>query len=366
MPALQAWSTALTAAQNAVTGYAAALTSAQQQLAHQAASSSTGGKGSASGSATSATASGTSTGGSSAAKSGTAGSTGSAATSGSAGSTSSGSLTTSSSSAFGSGSASADQKTAASEAAQEAKTLSDQASITAAEQAVTEAQTNIDASTLTAPIGGVVGAIGINAGQAETSSSGITIVGGGAATVTVPVPLAKLPLIKVGETATANPPGLGVLKGSVSQISLLPTATTGNASSIVTYDVTVTLPDTPTTLATGSYAATTITTAQVANVLTVPVSAVPGVTSGATRVTLLKDGVATPASVTVGAVGGGRAEIRNGLASGDQVVIADLTSALPTNSSTNVRRLTGGNGAPIGGTRTGGAGTGGPGSAPGR
>ena len=224
---------------------------------------------------------------------------------------------------------------------------------------MTAAQTNLDASTLTAPIGGVVGAIGITPGQSETSSAGVTIVGGGAATVTVPVPLAKLPSIKVGQAATVNPPGLGVLKGSVTQIAMLPTATTGAAAATVTYAVTVTLPDTPTTLATGSYAATTITIAQVANVLTVPVSAVPGATSGATRVTVVKDGVATPTAVTVGAVGGGLAEIRTGLTSGEQVAIADVTSALPTNGSTNVRGLTGGTGGPPAGTRVGTGGAGG-------
>jgi multidrug efflux pump subunit AcrA (membrane-fusion protein) len=170
--------------------------------------------------------------------------------------------------------------------------------------------------------------------------------------VTVQVPVAKLPAIAVGQAATVTPPGLGTLKGSVTQIALLPTATTGAASATVTYAVTVTLPDTPTTLATGSYAPTTITTAQVAKVLTVPVSAVPGVTSGATRVTVLKDGVPTPTVVTVGAVGGGLAEIRTGLTSGDQVVIADVDSALPTNGSTNVRGLTGGGGPP-GGVRVG-------------
>ncbi|MDQ2782727.1 MAG: hypothetical protein M3Y26_09380, partial [Actinomycetota bacterium] len=58
--------------------------------------------------------------------------------------------------------------------------------------------------------------------------------------------------------------------------------------------------------------------------------------------------------VKVGAVGGGLAEIQSGLAAGDQVVIADINAALPTNSSTSVRGLTGGGqGGPPGGTRTG-------------
>jgi multidrug efflux pump subunit AcrA (membrane-fusion protein) len=109
----------------------------------------------------------------------------------------------------------------------------------------------------------------------------------------------------------------------------------------VTYDVTVTLPSTPQTLASGTYATTTVTTASAADVLTVPVSAVPGVTSGTARVGVLRNGALTGTTVTVGAVGGGLAEIRSGLAEGEQVVVADVQAALPTNNSQNVRGVTG-------------------------
>ncbi len=241
-------------------------------------------------------------------------------------------------------------------AATQAKELTDQAAITAAEQAVTTAQTNLAASTLTAPIAGVVGAVALTPGQSESSSAGITIVGTGAATVTLPVPLAKLPSIKVGQVATVTAPGLAPIMGAVSQIALLPVATgTGaNASSTVSYDITVMLPDTPTTLATGSYVRTSIATATVKNVLTLPVSALPGVTSGVAQVAVLKGSTTTEINVKVGAVGVGLAEIQSGLVEGDQVVIANVDAALPTNSTTSVRGLTGGGqgGAP-GGTRTG-------------
>ncbi|HEY6742365.1 MAG TPA: HlyD family efflux transporter periplasmic adaptor subunit, partial [Lapillicoccus sp.] len=232
--------------------------------------------------------------------------------------------------------------------------------ITEAEQNLTSAQTNLAASTLTAPIGGVVGSVAITPGQSESPSTGVTIVGEGAATVTVPVPLAKLPSVKVGQAAVVTPPGLGQQTGSVTQISMLPTSTGSSASSgsggssssnssTVTYDVTVTLPSTPQTLASGTYATTTITTASATDVITVPVSAVPEVTSGQARVGVLSNGAVTPTTVTVGAVGGGRAEIRSGLTEGDQVVLADVQAALPTNSSQNVRGVTG-PGGPAGGT----------------
>jgi multidrug efflux pump subunit AcrA (membrane-fusion protein) len=178
----------------------------------------------------------------------------------------------------------------------------------------------------------------------------------------VPVPLTKLPSIKVGQQGTVTPPGLGQLTGSVTQISMLPTpssGSTGSTSSTVTYDVTVTLPSTPQTLATGTYATTTITTASASNVLTVPVSAVPGVTSGAARVSVLKDGAVTDTPVTIGAVGGGLAEVRSGLSEGAQVVLADVEAALPTNNSQFVRGVTGpGGGAIPGGGAVPGSGRG--------
>ena len=94
-----------------------------------------------------------------------------------------------------------------------------------------------------------------------------------------------------------------------------------------------------------------------------PVSAIPEVTSGQARVGVLSNGAVTPTTVTVGAVGGGRAEIRSGLNEGDQVVLADVQAALPTNSSQNVRGVTG-PGGPAGGTvRFGTGGTGGTGGA---
>ena len=207
-----------------------------------------------------------------------------------------------------------------------------------------------------------MGAVGLTAGQSETSSSGITIVGDGAATVTLAVPLDKLPSIKVGQAATVTPPGLGALTGTVTQISMLPsssTSTGGTSGSTVTYDVTVTLPSTPQTLASGTYATTTITTASSSDVLTVPVSAVPGVTSGSARVGVLTNGAVTEKTVTVGAVGGGLAEIRTGLTEGEQVVIADVQAALPTNNSQNVRGVTGPTGVGGGTVRFTGAGGGG-------
>jgi RND family efflux transporter MFP subunit len=386
VPALQAWSTALTAAQKAVTTYASALTAVQKQLAEQktASSGSAAGSGSTATGSTSGSGAGSSSGSSGSSgrtSSGPSGSTGSSGSSGSSGfsgssgssgaSGSTGSSSSSASKASGTAGGSGSLSTEAADAAKQAKILGDQASITEAEQNLTQAQTNLTASTLTSPIGGVVGSIGITPGQTESPSTGLTIVGEGAATVTIPVPLAKLPSVKAGQTAVVTPPGLGQLTGSVTQISMLPASTGSSAlsgfgassSATVNYNVTVTLPSTPQTLASGTYATTTITTASAADVLTVPVSAVPEVSSGQARVSVLSNGALTSTTVTVGAVGGGRAEIRSGLNEGDQVVLADVQAALPTNNTPNLRGLTGPGGPGGGPVRFGTGGAGGTGGA---
>jgi trimeric autotransporter adhesin len=354
-----------------VTTYASALTTVQKQLAQEQQQSASSGSPTGSASAPTGSTSGSRSG--SGSISGSSSGTGAGSSSGSSGGSAStnqtGSSASSGSGVSGAAAGSGSISTEAADDAKQAKILGDQASITEAEQNLTAAQTNLAASTLTAPIGGVVGSIGITAGQTESPSTGVTIVGEGAATVTVPVPLAKLPSVKVGQTAVVTPPGLGQLTGSVTQISMLPASTVssassgfgGSSSSTVNYDVTVTLPSTPQTLASGTYATTTITTASAADVLTVPVSAVPEVASGQARVSVLFNGALKPTTVTVGAVGGGRAEIRSGLKEGDQVVLADTKAALPTNSSQNVRGVTGPGGP--GGTVRFGTGTGGAGGA---
>ncbi len=305
VPALQAWSAALSKAQTALQDYSAELTKVQKQLAASSASTSTSG-------------------------SSASGQSGSGTSSGSAGAARSPS------------GAAASSAPATSAEALLAKQLIDQAAIIAAEQAQTVAQNHLGASTLTAPISGVVGRIALTPGQGASSSQGITIVGGGAATVAVEVPLATMPSIKQGNAATVTAPGLPPLTGSVSQISLLPSSST---SSTPTYTVTVTLPDTPPVLATGSRVTTNIVTAAAANVLTIPASAVPGRVGGTAQVDVVKDGRATSTPVTLGAVGGGLVEVTSGLAEGDQVAVANLTAPLPTNQSQFVRGLTGGGGA---------------------
>jgi hypothetical protein len=87
-----------------------------------------------------------------------------------------------------------------------------------------------------------------------------------------------------------------------------------------------------------------VTVATAKEVLTVPTSAVRGGV-----VTVLSGDQTSSVLVTVGAVGSSRIEIKDGLVEGDQVVLADLNSPLPTNEEQTGPGggFVGGNGGPV-------------------
>ena len=102
---------------------------------------------------------------------------------------------------------------------------------------------------------------------------------------------------------------------------------------------------------------------------TVPTSAVESL-GAFSLVTVLKAGKAVNVRVTVGASGPVLTQISSGLSVGEQVVLANISTPLPTNSNPFAARgLTGGGGGFIavtgggGGGRTGGGGTRGGGGA---
>ncbi len=211
----------------------------------------------------------------------------------------------------------------------EAKLITDRANVTNAEAALVKAQTNLAAATLAAPMAGRVGSIAWAVGDTATAANGIQIVGSGAAKVTIQVPAANLAAIAVGQAARVTVTGIPVMDGTVSQVALLPTSTTGSSAS--TYAVDVLVPNAPDAVGTGGKASVAVVTTKVDGVLTVPASAVTGVSTGVGSVGLLKGGVVTATRVQIGAVGGGRVQILSGLSLGDTVVIGDASAPLPTN-----------------------------------
>jgi multidrug efflux pump subunit AcrA (membrane-fusion protein) len=116
--------------------------------------------------------------------------------------------------------------------------------------------------------------------------------------------------------------------------------------------------DVPTLFA-GSDATVSITLAQVHDAVTVPTSAVTSLGT-ISFVTVLTAGKPTNVRVTVGAAGPVLTQITSGLTVGEQVVLANMSTPLPTNSNPFAARgLTGGGGGGFVGVRIGGGGGGG-------
>jgi HlyD family secretion protein len=135
------------------------------------------------------------------------------------------------------------------------------------------------------------------------------------------------------------------------------TSTSGSAS----YPVTIGLAAGAPTLFAGSDAQVSITLANVSEAVTVPTSAVEGI-GAASFVTIVQAGKPERVRVTVGASGPVLTQITSGLTVGEHVVLADLSTPLPTNTNPFAARslTTGGGG--FGGGRAGGGTAGGGGA----
>ncbi len=210
------------------------------------------------------------------------------------------------------------------------RVASDKTAVTTAQSALATAEQNLAHATLTAPISGTVAALSYTAGSPSSSGS-ITIVGAGAVDVTVDVPLASLPSVKVGQAASVTSAGSSTpMPGTVHSISLLPASST---STSVSYPAVVRVPEPTTALASGSGASATITLATVKDVLTVPNSAITTLVAGTGVVRTVANGQVTRTLVRTGAVGSTTTQVLSGLKAGQRVVIANLSEALPTNTT---------------------------------
>ena len=225
--------------------------------------------------------------------------------------------------------------------------------------AVTDAQRNLNGAILRSPAAGTVASVGLTKGATASTSSAITIVSQGAAQVTIDVPLASMPSVKVGQAAYVTANGATTAdKGTVASIGLLPAS---SSTSTASYPVTVLVPDSDLMqMPTGSSAQVSLVMSTAHDVVTVPNSAVTRLGSGSTAfVTVLKNGTATRTRVTTGAVGTLATQIVSGLTVGQTIVLADRSASLPANSSTSTRVFgTGGGGGFAGFGGAGGAGGG--------
>ncbi|HWT33756.1 MAG TPA: biotin/lipoyl-binding protein [Microbacterium sp.] len=233
---------------------------------------------------------------------------------------------------------------------QAARVASDQAAIAQDEASVVQAKADVQDATLTAPISGTVAFVGFVTGTDAATSQGITVIGAGAAVVTVDIPLADMSLMHAGLAARVTPAGgASSVAGSVQSVQLLPSS----SASSTAFPATVTVADPPTALASGSAATVSIVTATATNAVRVPASALSGRDGRTGVVTVLSGSNATRTAVQLGAVGGGWVQVTSGLKAGQQVVLADAGAALPSNTTGLGGRGLGGGG----GFRTGTGGT---------
>jgi multidrug efflux pump subunit AcrA (membrane-fusion protein) len=218
-------------------------------------------------------------------------------------------------------------------------------------------QHELDGATLTAPIAGVVSQVNITAGQAVTggggsaaSSSAIVLYTPGAYQITGTVSDSQVNLVAIGQTVEVTPAGsTQALLGKISAIA--PAATV--SSGVATFGVTAQLTDPSNSIKPGMSATANIVVNQVVNVLTVPTSAVHTTANGST-VQILVNGQPQSVLVTTGASDPTRIQILSGLKVGETVVIAVITSSVPSSGGAGTALGTGGTRGNGGAPRAGG------------
>ena len=213
----------------------------------------------------------------------------------------------------------------------------DQAATDSANAQLAEAQQNMAAATLVSPISGTVAEVDLTTGEntsANSTTAHIVIVGPGEDEVTTAVSDSQVGQVKPGQAVSVSPDGSTTpIAGRVSAIGALASTTSSGTAS---YPVTISLGDPAQQLFAGATASVAITLNTANAAVTVPTSAVHG--AGAFNfVTALVAGQPTLTRVSVGVQGADLTQITNGLKAGDQVVLADLSTALPTSGTTNTR-----------------------------
>jgi HlyD family secretion protein len=245
----------------------------------------------------------------------------------------SGSKSGSSAGSSGSGAASSSGTTTVVSASQLA---ADQAAVDAAQAELLVAQQDLAQATIVSPIAGTVVGVGLTVGQRAGTTSGIQIVGSTAHVVTTDVSVTNIATVKVGQSATVTPDGSATpIAGKVLEISVAPVSGTSTS-----YAVTIGLAGSPAGLHNGATAAVSIVTGQAAGAVVVPTSAVHNLGSFA-FVTVLSGSTTAAVPVTVGVVGPQWTTVtatRTGsLPVGAEVVLADLSTPLPSSNTTTVR-----------------------------
>jgi HlyD family secretion protein len=177
-------------------------------------------------------------------------------------------------------------------------------------------------------------AVGSTVTSGSTTAT-IAVQGGGGYEVSTTVGVDQIPHVAVGDTASVTPDGSHTaLQAKVASISIAPTSTTPT-----TYLVVLGLLDPNAKLSNGATGTTAITTQRAKRALAVPTSAVS--TNGTRHTVRVFDGQSTHrVTVQVGVVGNTWTEIKSGVQKGEQVVLADVSRALPGSATSSASTST--------------------------
>ncbi len=230
--------------------------------------------------------------------------------------------------------------------------MSDEASVASAESNLQVAEKSLTDAQLIAPISGTVtgvnivpdasvtagtSTVGSPSSSSSSSSSGagsstpdVEIVSPGTFEIQATASDTQLPELKVGQVAEFTASGAtSTYSGTVTDINTLPTISSG----VATFPITIGVKGSTLDLYEGISASVSVTTLSVANVLAVPSSAVHTVGTSS-YVDILSNGKEVTKSVTVGAVGSTLTQIKSGLTPGEEVILAEVTSTVPSSTST--------------------------------
>jgi len=226
-------------------------------------------------------------------------------------------------------------------ASQASAVAQDNAGLAQAQQAVTTAQDAVSEAALTAPTAGEVAQVNLSVGSTTTGSSSsaaaaaasasasaaqFIVLTPGSFAVTSTVSDSVISEVAVGQNAVVTAAGsTNGLPATVTSVGVIATVSSG----VATFPVTVQITGSHPSLRDGMSATVVVVVNQVVGVLTVPTSAVH-TTGTASFVNVLQAGKLTPVTVTVGSADSLRTQITSGLSVGQTVVIATVTSTIPT------------------------------------
>jgi HlyD family secretion protein len=289
--------------------------------------------------------------------SGSSGGSGSTSGSGSSSSTgSTGSSSRSTTGASGGSSASGSSGTATNSAQQLA---TDQASIDSATASLIEAQQSLADAQLTSPLSGTVAAVTLAIGQTVTAGStsdAITVINSGSYQATGSLTSSQAAEVKVGDKATVTVNGVDTsVSGTVTRVGPVDAS-----SSSYTYPLIVVLSGGSHGIAAGSTAQVQVVLHEVDDTRAVPTSAVHTVGTRS-YVFVPQSGGEKRQQISVGIVGSLYTQVTGGISKGTSVILADLSQAVPSSSTSSSTSGFGGGG--LGGGGFGGAAAGGAGFA---